>query len=124
FDVAASGVWPVQPLSTFAGPIYSASYDEWTANAGPQDRALVVLRDPRDVVVSLVFSLAFSHVPSTITQLLRSPLSAASDHDRIRIGIYLLTQWADRMRTWGTARAGTREHVITYQQLVTRPNDE
>jgi flagellar motility protein MotE (MotC chaperone) len=124
FDVAASGAWPVQPPSTFAGPIYSASYDDWAANAGPQDRALVVVRDPRDLVVSLVFSLGFSHVPSNITQLLRAPILAASDQDRIRIGIYLLTQWADRMRSWGPARTGTREHVVTYHQLVARPNDE
>ena len=124
FDVAATGVWPQQPSSTFAGPIYGASYDDWAANAGPQDRALVVLRDPRDLVVSLVFSLGFSHVPSNITQLLRSPISAASDQDRIRIGIYLLTQWADRMKSWGTARTGTQEHVINYHRLIASPHDE
>jgi hypothetical protein len=123
-DVASHRTWPQFPQSTFAGPIYGASYDDWIANSTHDDRAIVVLRDPRDLVVSLVFSLGFSHVPSSITRLLRSPIAAASDHDRVRIGIFLLTQWGDRMRSWGTAQAGDREYVSTYTRLVGNPKGE
>ena len=123
-DVCVDRTWPEFPQSTFAGPIYSASYDDWITNSNEDDRALVVLRDPRDLIVSLVFSLAFSHVPSSITRLLRSPISAASDRDRVRIGIFLLTQWADRMRSWGTAPASSRHHIATYTRLIQNPKDE
>lgn len=122
-DVISQG-WPEVPADSFAGPLYGASYENWLANAGEDDRAIVVLRDPRDLVVSLVFSLGFSHVPSSMTRLLRSPISAASDQDRIRIGIYLLTQWADRMRSWGTAPPGRREYVTNYRRLTGNPKEE
>jgi hypothetical protein len=124
FDVSAERNWPVLPPATFAGPIYGASYDDWLANATQDDRAIVVLRDPRDLVVSLVFSLGFSHMPSSMTRLLRSPIAAASDRDRVRIGIFLLTQWADRMRSWGTAALGDREYVAVYRRLIADPKEE
>lgn len=122
-DVASEG-WPKVPSDSFAGPLYSASYENWRANAADEDRAIVVLRDPRDLVISLVFSLGFSHVPSSMTRLLRSPISAACDRDRVRIGIFLLTQWADRMRSWGTAPPGNREYVTSFQRLTSHPKEE
>ena len=122
-DVASEG-WPNVPSDSFAGPLYGASYENWSENAADDDRAIVVLRDPRDLVISLVFSLGFSHVPSSMTRLLRSPISAASDRDRVRIGIFLLTQWADRMRSWGTAPPGNREYVTSYQRLTSHPKEE
>ena len=122
-DVISEG-WPDVPANSFAGPLYGASYENWLANAVEDDRAIVVLRDPRDLVISLVFSLGFSHVPSSMTRLLRSPISAASDADRVRIGIFLLTQWADRMRSWGTAPPGDREYVTNYRRLTGNPKEE
>ena len=130
FPLSAGGVnvssegWPAVPPGTFAGPLYSASYEDWLANSDEDDRAVVVLRAPRDLVISLVFSLAFSHMPSSMTRLLRSPISAASDRDRVRIGIFLLTQWADRMRSWGTSATGDREYVTSYRRLTGNPKQE
>lgn len=123
-DVASDPAWPAFPPASFAGPIYGASYQDWCAGSGEDDRAIIVLRDPRDIVVSLVFSLGFSHVPSTMTRLLRSPIAAATDHDRVRIGIFLLTQWADRMRSWGTAQLSHREYLTGYARLVANPKEE
>jgi predicted nuclease with TOPRIM domain len=120
----SSAAWPEQPGNTFAGPFYSASYDEWLHNSRPEDRAIVVLRDPRDIVISLVFSLGFSHVPSVITRLLREPISAAGTRDRIRIGMFLLTQWSDRMRSWASIPAGGREYRTIYRRLVEEPKKE
>jgi hypothetical protein len=111
-DTTVDG-WPVQPPRTFAGPIYGASYHEWDSNARSEDRAIVVLRDPRDIVISLVFSLGFSHIPSVVTRLLRGP-----------IGMYLLTNWAERMRSWGAISSGTREYVAMYHALIEDPNKE
>ncbi len=122
-DTTVDG-WPVQPPRTFAGPIYGASYDEWNSNAGMEDRAIVVLRDPRDIVISLVFSLGFSHIPSVVTRLLRGPIAAASPRDRVRIGMYLLTNWAERMRSWGTISSGIREYLAMYHALIEDPKKE
>ncbi len=122
-DVNSEG-WPDAPSGSVAGPLYGASYENWLANSTEKDRAIVVLRDPRDLVISLVFSLGFSHVPSSMTRLLRSPISSASDGDRVRIGIFLLTQWADRMRSWGTATPGDREYITSYRRLTGHPREE
>ena len=122
-DVAGEE-WPDQPPRTFAGPIFSASYDDWIENASDDDRAIVVLRDPRDIVVSLVFSLGFSHVPSTVTRLLRSPIASASTSDRLRIGIYMLTHWSERMRSWAGISSTGREYLTLYRALIHNPHKE
>jgi len=122
-DVISEG-WPAVPAGSFGGPLYGASYENWLANSGEEDRAIVVLRDPRDLLISLVFSLGFSHAPSSATRVLRSPISAASDRDRVRIGIFILTQWADRMRSWGTAPPGNREYVTNYRRLTGNSREE
>src|SRR5256885_5658397 len=41
-----------------------------------------------------------------------------------RSGIFLFTQWADRMRSWGTAPASPRERIVTYGRLIQNPKDE
>jgi len=72
-DTTVDG-WPAQPPRTFAGPIYGASYDEWHHNAGSEDRAIIVLRDPRDIV-----SLWCSRLDSVIfPPLLRGFFAAPS----------------------------------------------
>ena len=126
FRLAASGLdlpsqpWPDIPPGGLASPLYCPSSEEWERNAKANDRALVVLRDPRDVLVSLVFSLRGSHVPSTITRLLRGPIERATATDRLYLGMFLMTQWAERLRTWGGFASETTL-VITYGRLIASP---
>ena len=41
----------------FFAPVYNLTRQDWSAHRRPGDKAVVVLRDPRDRLVSLLFSL-------------------------------------------------------------------
>ncbi len=56
-----NGVLPDLVDGSFAGPIYNFSKSDWTTWRREADRAVVVIRDPRDVLVSLMHSLMYSH---------------------------------------------------------------
>lgn len=127
FRLAVSGLdlpsqpWPDIPPGTLASPLYCPSSEEWEREAKTHDRALVVLRDPRDVLVSLVFSLRGSHVPSAITRLVRGPLERATATDRLYLGMFLMSQWTERLRTWGGYPSTQTTLVTTYSRLVASP---
>jgi hypothetical protein len=119
-DVATSA-WPEQPSGTFAGPIYGASAQAWLTNSRPDDRAIVVIRDPRDIVISLMYSVAFNHAPTINTLLLRSPMERASTKDRVRLGMHLITGWAESLRSWGGFQPTGREFLTSYKSITEDP---
>jgi hypothetical protein len=55
-------------------PVYELNALEWEAVKHPGDKALVVLRDPRDCLVSMVYSVLFSHYETTRIKLQRELL--------------------------------------------------
>ena len=118
-DVPSAG-WPVLESAGLASPLYTAGKADWINRPRPRanDRCLVVLRDPRDLIVSLVMSLAHSHTPNEITSLLRLPLRNADRGDRIRIGIHLFTHWAAQFRSWVGHPAGPGEMRLDYADLI------
>jgi hypothetical protein len=118
-DVPSSG-WPTLTAAGLASPIYTAGFENWQSrsNPGSDVRCLVVSRDPRDVIVSLVLSLAFSHTPSEVTALLRLPIRNASRADRIRIGIHLFSHWAAQFRSWFGPKEDDDVLRIDYSELI------
>jgi len=115
---AQSERWPSLAPGQVASPVYSAGSVEWERMSGRLDRAVVVIRDPRDIVVSLVYSVSLSHSPSAITLLLREPLSAANGRHRIQIGMYLLAHWADQLRSWGDGSGHRNALLMRYESLL------
>ena len=118
-DVPSAG-WPVLEAPGLASPIYTAGIANWLDRpaAAPGDRCLVVFRDPRDIIVSLVMSLALSHTPNEVTSLLRLPLRHAERSDRIRIGIHLFSHWAAQFRSWLSHPAGPGELRMDYAAFI------
>jgi hypothetical protein len=123
-ELAAGGVdlqaepWPELSAGQLGSPLYSAGAGNWERMAREGDRALVVLRDPRDIVVSLVFSTSFSHSPSPVTELLRGPISEASAASRIKLGMYMLAQWSEYLRTWKDAPLYSNVYCTRYERLL------
>jgi hypothetical protein len=120
----ATGPWPEQPCDTFAGPIYGASSRAWLNHSLPDDRAIVVIRDPRDIVISLMYSVAFNHAPTINTLLLRSPMERASTKDRVRLGMHLITGWADALKSWGGFEPTGRELMMSYKAITEDPKGQ
>jgi hypothetical protein len=111
--------WPDQPDGTFVGPVYNAARHDWEAVAGAADRALVVLRDPRDRAVSMAQSAAFSHVPTAHTRLTRSMVLALPQSLRLRQALADLMHCAGALRSWvDPCRRDARVLVLTYEGLI------
>lgn len=123
-SLAASGIdlqsshWPELSPGQLASPLYSTGTGEWQLVARPEDRAFVVIRDPRDIVVSLVYSVSLSHAPTPITLLLRDPISSAKECNKLRIGMFLLAQWAEYLRSWKRAGEFANVHLARYETLI------
>jgi hypothetical protein len=122
--LAASGVdlqacpWPTLVAGQLASPLYSTGTGEWQLMANPDDRAFVVIRDPRDIVVSLVYSVSLSHAATPITLLLREPIATASHRNKLQIGMFLLAQWSEYLRNWKRAREFDNVLLTRYEALV------
>ena len=123
-SLGASGIdlqschWPTIAPGQFASPLYSTGTGEWRMVAGPEDRAFVVIRDPRDIVVSLVYSVSLSHAPTPITLLLRDPLATATQRNKLQIGMFLLAQWAEYLRSWKDYADFDNVHLTRYEDLI------
>lgn len=122
--LAATGIdlqashWPALAIGQVASPLYSTGTGEWQLMAAEDDRAFVVIRDPRDIVVSLVYSVSLSHAPTPITLLLREPIAAASHRNKLQIGMFLLAQWSEYLRSWRRAKEFDNVLLSRYESLV------
>ncbi len=113
--------WPDQPPGTFAGPLYDATRQDWERLAGPDDRAVVVLRDPRDRAVSLAYSLALSHAYSPLHELAQPLVMALTPALRLRYALLGTVPVAAAMRSWVADDHDPRVRVARYEALVADP---
>lgn len=115
----SSGGWPVVPTGSVASPVYTVGVDHWPRrpDAAAGDRAIVLLRDPRDMIVSLVFSLNFSHTPDAVNRLLRRPIRNALPSDRIRLGMHMFSHWYAYFASWADS-VHSDARVVRYEALL------
>ncbi len=111
--------WPDQPVGTFMGPVYNAARHDWSAVARADDRAVVVLRDPRDRAVSMAQSAAFSHVPNPYTRLTRPIVVSLSPALRLRQAFADLMHIGGALWSWVAADcADARVLLMTYEGII------
>lgn len=72
------------PVCTFTGPVYEMNRWEWRYYRRLGDKAVVVLRDPRDAMISLMHSVMYSHASNVGVNLARRLLHSLP-HDHVRI---------------------------------------
>jgi hypothetical protein len=114
----------MQEKMTFLGPLYNASYQDWVANSSEDDKALVVLRDPRDIIVSLVHSMTFSHERDSYINLVREPLLALSDRNKLNLGMSLFYSYNLAFSSWSGRSSTETEYITTYETVVAKPIQE
>lgn len=124
FRLGAGGIdipsepWPELKAGEIAAPLYCAAPRDWEAYSTDSDRAIVILRDPRDIVVSLAASYRASHAPSQTTRLLRGPINSASPQHRLLLAMFAFSSWSDRLRPWSRTKLYRNAFVTTYCNLV------
>lgn len=108
----------VLPEGEFSGPIYGMNRVEWQCLKCPGDKAVVVLRDPRDSLISHLYSTLYSHPNSIRVECLRNILSDIPHNDK-RIKLLILN-FAPRVRfylTWAI-NAEDDAFVTRYESLI------
>ena len=111
--------WPEIPDGSFAGPVYIASIADWDRNRRPGDKAVVLVRDPRDIIVSMMYSLSFSHLPNDVTDRIRPALLSLPMPYRLQMAI-LQFRRAKALADWCLAIREPQESAIvtTYERLT------
>lgn len=108
------------PDFTFSGPIYGMNQWEWEYWRNPDDRAVVVLRDPRDALISLLYSLLYSHVPTSMVDAFRKTLHGLENQEA-RISYLITSQRRSisfRMyKSWVTQETDSAL-LIRYESLI------
>lgn len=114
--------WPDFGERQIAGPIYAASLSEWERYRRPGDRAVLVMRDPRDVVVSMMYSLAYSHVSSPALQQQREGVLRLSPRDRLLVAVARIAAGLPSARSWlplgWGASVDEGVYVSSYERFV------
>jgi len=114
------------PDHTFSGPIYGMNQWEWQYWKRPGDKAVVVLRDPRDLMISMMFSMLYSHVSHDRVDSGRRMLhDMPNDEKRVA---YMIpgSGIGARRRTYWTWLDGEHEDalVLRYESLVANQHAE
>ena len=109
--------WPTASPGNFIGPVYHASREDWEHYRQPGDRAVAVIRDPRDRLISWVFSMTYSHVSNGGTDLIRGPLQKLGIRDSLRIGMDEFSRCFRAYLSWaGGSSDGV--YVTSYEEIV------
>jgi hypothetical protein len=120
FDLLTKGDLKL-PEGEFSGPIYGMNRVEWQRLKRPGDKAVVVLRDPRDRLVSFLFSMLYSHRTGIRIDSLRDILSDFPNHQK---RINLLICFMSFARFYLTWAIGADEDdaddalVVRYESLL------
>jgi hypothetical protein len=110
------------PAGEFGGPIFNLNRWEWTAWKRPLDKAVVVLRDPRDLLVSLVFSAVYSHgatdgVMKNVVALREQMLALSMEQRLLQTMTYVegMARW---YVSWTEQSTSIDAAVVRYEDLV------
>ena len=101
-----------EPDRVFAGPIYEVRYEDWRRYRAPDDRCIVVLRDPRDSIVSWAFSVTFSHVTEEHVRLIRPALLALDLRGKLEVAMYTFWESSAAQRSWANPRTNRTRNDI------------
>lgn len=106
------------PDHQFSGPLYCASLTDWCALRRQGDRALVVHRDPRDMGISLLYSLLYSHKEQDIAASTRTLLLNVGP--RCQLVILMLLQHPElvSMVSWYQDRPPDDVLLVRYEDLA------
>ncbi len=110
---------PTVPEGTFSGPIYSLDAWQWQEwKHSEYDRAIVLVRDPRDRVVSEIYSHLYSHESIPSVDVDREIFSQIPDMcDRVKYGISKAAAFTQFYLSWFEYQDSS-VLLVRYEDLV------
>jgi len=117
-DRYRADAFAAEPDRTFVAPAFDVSYDKWHQVAGPDDRCVVVLRDPRDVVVSWAFSTAYSHPTDAEVRIIRPALLALDLRGKLEVSTFIIKDPLRVQGSWMRGAPSASARIYRYEELV------
>jgi hypothetical protein len=117
-DKYRADAFAAEPDGTFVAPAFDLSYDRWHQVAGPDDRCVVVVRDPRDVVVSWAFSMAYSHATDAEVRIIRPAMLALDLRGKLEVTTFVIKDPLRVQRSWVRGAPTARARVYRFEDLV------
>lgn len=107
-----------EPDGTLLAPLFLVTADDWLAYKRPDDRCVVVLRDPRDTIVSAAFSFAYSHVAGGRVALVRPAVLALDLRGKLEVAAhgFMLSDYQNR--SWAQHGSTACELVCRFEDLL------
>jgi len=109
------------PEDQFSGPVFGMTTTDWNSgrNKDKSDKAIVVLRDPRDRIVSLLYSLTNSH--SDDLPVIRCFRKLLSEQGSLENKLKILSLYSESTirfyKTWADYE-GDDALVVKYEDLI------
>jgi hypothetical protein len=110
-----------EPKGAFVGPMFNVPRDWWIHRSEPDDRCVLVLRDPRDVIVSGVFSMAYSHESNPLVHIIRPALLSLGVRGKCEVLMHNFSTVAPVWRSWTERPDAIGEKIVRYESLVAEP---
>lgn len=109
---------PPTPVNGFSGPIYGMDRWEWQVTKSPRDKAIVVVRDPRDRLISHLFSVACSHAFNPWVEVLRKRLlTMSSTREWISDELEKVVPYTRFYRSWSNPQDDS-VLLVRYEDLI------
>ncbi len=111
------------PDNAIAGPIYSMMPSQWSAWRAPEDKALVVMRDPRDIGASLLTSYLRTHASQfdVTAELPESSLASAPLKTSTNYISEIVSAKAQWFRSWRSEMPNASFILMRYEDLILEP---
>jgi Sulfotransferase domain len=113
--------WTGQRSGTLLGPVYNCSYNEWLRFKKRGQRALVVLRDPRDRMISLIYSILYSHVEEPFSNYVREQFKYLNGEEKIKhakiFGAIEFSGIASKYESWLNLPNQEDLYITTYEKI-------
>jgi hypothetical protein len=125
-NVPATG-WPAdQQESTLLGPLYNVSLKTWMEQRKPGDKGLIVIRDPRDRMISWMFSIGYSHRPGGVgtVDMWRELYFATVPPKRLLLGMLEFSRMRGSFESWIKLVPDDATLLTRYEDLISDQKNE
>jgi len=115
---------PIINKGTLSGPIYNMNAREWQNwNCKKHDLAIVIIRDPRDRIVSDLHSALFSHTPTPRTEAVKKFLTNLKSNSDQLNSLITFNAHSKFYQTWASSEDSS-SLVVKYENLILHPYEE
>ncbi len=112
--------WREAESGSFFAPVYDISFPIWQEVADKNDRAVIILRDPRDMLVSWMYSQCYSHTANRVTGIWRNLMLSVSIRARLALSILRFNVWKETYDSWSDNKSNlpANVYVTSYENIL------